>query len=355
MVKNLIDFFKSLSLIKALITYKYNGSYGVSINNILYDGLDKNPTPIKHFKYKTKSKHYLIIYPGASHGAEEHESLHTLGLGFARIGYEVYVPRIPPLKALQISDDVVEWMAYFYSWFLKNIHSDNTNISVMGVSFGGAMVLKTSLSNIMMQYPPKTLFSYGTYYEIESVIEFLYSGKITKDGNSIHLTPDNWALIGILYNFLPKVDVGFKTDKLVDALKYHIYVDEVNLEATLNVLSNEERNVWRILTEESPSVGLKPIIDILLKQCNDELDKYSPAKWGGNINNKTYIMHGSFDNMVPYTESVKLASKVKNSLLHITDLYSHKDISFGKRITHSIKEIAKAIKFIRQYIRETQY
>ncbi len=352
-LKNISAYFKSLSFAYTLVKPLNNTLYGVSSDKILYDGLDGNPTPLKRFTPKNKIKHILIIYPGASYTAEEHEKLQPLGTSFARIGYEVYIPRIPPLKALHISDDVVNWMSHFYGWVLKNICEDSNKISLVGVSFGGAMLLKTSLTDVMIKHPPKALFTYGTYYQFKSVTQFLYSGVVKKNDINIQLIPDNWALIGILYNFLPKVNLGFNTNSLVKALRYHIYEDQDKLNKTLKILNDDEKKIWFNLIKDSPSIELKPIMDILFRDCKDEFNKFSPSIWGNKIKSRVFIIHGSYDSMVPYTESVQLANILENSILLITDLYSHKDISFGKKVIHSIKESHKALTFIAKFLRET--
>jgi len=353
-LKSISAYFKSTVFLHTLLLSN-NKSYGVFVDKALYDGLDGNSTPYKHFKPKSKPKHTLIIYPGASHSAEDHENLQTIGLAFARIGYDVYVPRIPPLKQLSISGDVISWMSHFYAWFINNINNDPNSISIMGVSFGGAMVLKTSLSNAMQKYPPKSLFSYGTYYQFETVIEFLYSGNIIKNGKSIHLSPDYWALICILFNFLPKVNLGYNTENLVKALKYHIYEDEDKLSSQVTRLSIHESKIWDELMNNSPSSEVKNTIDIMFKECREEFIDYSPQYWCNKIDNRVFILHGTYDNMVPYTESVKLGNSLKNSRLHITDLYGHKEISFSKRIIHSIIELYKVLRFLSNYILETFY
>ena len=39
----------------------------------------------------------------------------------------------------------------------------------------------------------------------------------------------------------------------------------------------------------------------------------SPKYWGDKINNKVFIMHGSNDSMVPFTESLELNRCIENS------------------------------------------
>ena len=64
----------------------------------------------------------MILFPGASPTAEEHPSLSYLASALANIGFNVYIPRIPLLKRLDISDDNVEWFQNAYEQLLS--HND---------------------------------------------------------------------------------------------------------------------------------------------------------------------------------------------------------------------------------------
>lgn len=354
-VQYISAYLKSICLLRTLVSVRNIESYGVCINKMVYVGYDGNPTPLKYFIPTKSSKHTLLIYPGASPSGEDHEKLHTLGIAFSRIGYEVYIPRIPPLKQLIITEKVNEWMAHFYSWFLDEKQIDSNNVSIIGISFGGSMVLKTSLVESVRRRSPRTLFSYGTYFHFKSVLDFLYSGKIEKDGKTINIATDNWALVGLIYNYLPKVDVGFSTNKLVATLRDYIQNKDKNVSEALKDLSNNERQIWDDIVDGNLSTEIKRIINVFQKECATEFENYSPKLWGSQVTNKVYILHGTYDNMVPFTESVKLANVLPNSVLHITDLYSHKEFSLGGKLIHIIKESIGLLRFLSKFIRDTIY
>ena len=100
-----------------------------------------------------------------------------LGRLLAQAGFTVYIPRIPPLKNLDISEINVQWFAHFYQWILE-IEKVNPHQTIMvGISYGGGIMLKTLL-NIKDRTPlPKTLLTYGTYSDAESTLKFFLQGK----------------------------------------------------------------------------------------------------------------------------------------------------------------------------------
>ena len=56
-------------------------------------------------------------------------------------------------------------------------------------------------------------------------------------------------------------------------------------------------------------------------------------------------MHGANDNMVPYTQSVKLSENISASELFISYLYEHNEIAPKRSIFHKIKELYRLILF----------
>ena len=88
----------------------------------------------------------MILYPGASPAGEDHPKMVMLGRSLAQIGFKVYIPRIPPLKNLDISEINVQWFALFYKWIIKIEKVDPHQTIMAGISYGGGIMLKTLIS-----------------------------------------------------------------------------------------------------------------------------------------------------------------------------------------------------------------
>ncbi len=46
--------------------------------------------------------------------------MEMLGITLANNGYKVFIPRIPPLKILDISEVNIKWFVYFYKWLIDD-------------------------------------------------------------------------------------------------------------------------------------------------------------------------------------------------------------------------------------------
>ena len=106
----------------------------IKITDSSYIGLDGNELPLKIIKSKNSLNRTLIIFPGASPTAEEHSGLLFLSSVLANIGFNVYIPRMPLLKDLNISEDNVDWFSHGYSQLVKRDDIRGSKVSCLGVS-----------------------------------------------------------------------------------------------------------------------------------------------------------------------------------------------------------------------------
>ena len=74
-----------------------------------YLGLDNNQIPMKIYYSTKQTQKTIIIFLGASPDGEEHSTVNLLAQNLASLGYNVFIPRIPPLMQLNISNEK-EWI-----------------------------------------------------------------------------------------------------------------------------------------------------------------------------------------------------------------------------------------------------
>ena len=101
---------QSLKYILGIIKNKEGASTGQFVNES-YLGINGETTPLRIFKPKKAQKTTFILFPGASPFAENHPGMIGLATTIMTLGYNVFIPRIPPLKALSITSENIEWFA----------------------------------------------------------------------------------------------------------------------------------------------------------------------------------------------------------------------------------------------------
>ena len=89
----------------------------------------------------------------------------------------------------------------------------------------------------------------------------------------------------------------------------------------------------------------------MINVCDQRINELSPVNWGNKIKIPVFIMHGTNDNMIPYTESFLLSECIENSHLFISNMYEHREISTKHGMLSKVFEMLKLISFLKQFIK----
>lgn len=351
----MIKFFKShiiaCKYIIKLINHKPENPPKVKITDEFYKGIDAESVPLRIFHPKKSKKLSVIIFPGASPTAEKHPGIINLASIIASLGYKVFIPRIPPLKDLNITDVNINWFAHAYSELIQRDDINPNEVTITGISFGGSLLLNSILDKRMNNPKPKSLMIYGAAFNINNGFEFLLNGEINYNGKKIVIQPNEWGGAVIMHNFLSNTDVGFDTNKISQALSYRMRDDMEGLDKFKNTLDNHDREFMDALLNVEYNDQIKKIIHQIIDKEKESLEKISPKNLCDQIDNKIFIMHGANDSMVPFTESVLMHKGIKDSELLISYLYEHKEISTKRGILFKIYELLKMERFFASYFR----
>jgi pimeloyl-ACP methyl ester carboxylesterase len=320
-----------------------------------YPGLNNHPTPVKIFTPKREARMTVILYPGASPHGEEHPGLIRVGYALARAGYQVYAPRVPPLKELLLTDEIVDWMVRFYTWCLAQPGVEPGRTTLIGLSFGGALVLRTCLESLVRERPPRSLLVYGTFYDIRTAFRFLLTGELEIDGKIHRITPNTWGLIVLFHNYLHRVDVGYPTTGVQEVLRLRVQDLEEEAARAAERLAEPERELAQVILQSRTTPEVNRILDLIWQQCRAELERGSPKYWCGQIHTRVFVMHGANDTMAPFTESVKLAAALPDSRLLISYLYEHREIATDRGTLFRLKELGKILLFLFEFLRYNEH
>ena len=340
------SFWKAVKFAYSLLVYTKKKPSSVTITEEHYTGIDNEELPLRVFNSsKNRAGRSIIIFPGASPTAEKHPAMEFLGNILANIGYKIFVPRIPHLKNLDITDINIPWINRAYKEIINRTDVDHNKTICMGISFGGSLILKASLGGVLQSHKPKSLLLFGSFYDINTSLEFITTGKIVIKGEEKIIKPHEWGLIVGFHNYLPKVDVGFDTSKMQEVLKLRVREMEEEADKLIATLPDDQKSLIQSIFKPEINEDIKKLIDIVFDNIEDELNDISPKNWCSRVENKVFIMHGAGDNMVPYTESVKLNADIPDSELFISYLYEHNEIAPKRSVFHKIKELYRLIIF----------
>ena len=341
----------SMRYISLLIRHTQDNPPNIEIVDDSYKGIDGKDVVLRIFKPVKRRQLSIIIFPGASPFAEKHPGLINLASIIAKLGFQVYIPRVPPLKKLNISEINIDWFAHAYKQILCRDEIDPNNVTVTGISYGGSLLLNSSLDSRMNNPKPKSLLIYGSAYEIDTGLDFLLTGKLNHNNKTIHITPNEWGITVILHNYLKNIDVGFDTKAIREVISCRIEDNFEELDKLKNNLNSHDREFINNVLNATYNKEIENIVKKIIYQERDNLQKISPKTFSNKIDNKVFIMHGANDSMVPFTESTKMAKDIKDSEVLISYLYEHKEISTNSGILSKLKELLKMERFFASYFR----
>ena len=351
-MKFIISYIRAIKYVKSLATFKEESIPTIKYTDETYKGLDDSDTIVRIFYTKKRDPQSVIIFPGASPYAEEHPGMIMLGSALRDAGYNVYLPRIPALKNLILEKENIDWFAHCYQELATHKIQRKDDIMIIGLSYGGASLLRATLDSRMQSPKPKSILSYGTYYSISTALDFFMTGVINYNNKTYNITPHEWGPIVLFYNFIDTIETTYDTMKIKEILKYRIRDEDERVKEEMNKLENsKEKKILENILAGTLTKEMKGLVQSMIEKNDDLLSYLSPENWIDSIKDKIFIMHGANDSMIPFTESIHLDKHLKNSTLLISFLYEHREISTKRGLFFKLKEFIKLINFNAQYIR----
>ena len=323
---------------------------GVIEKSLTYPGLKEENVPVKVIEPNSGCKKIFIIFPGASPFAEEHPETTKMAYLIAGMKIRVYLPRLPLLKDLIISPDNAEWMIHFYQWVINEEKTLNNKIYIIGMSFGGALLLKATQKLGLFTPPPNAIMTYGTFYNFDTTFNFLTTGVYHLEETKMYVQPHDWGAIVILNNYLEHIDTVYDKTNILKNISYLVNDEPENAEIHRKTLPEFDQIYLNDLIESKHNPDIKLAIDSIKITCKDELHSLSPKYWYENIIGKVFILHGMNDNMIPYTESVQLSKSIDKSEILISKLYGHNSQDENSSGISKLKEAVKLVTFLSRFI-----
>ena len=159
--------------------------------------------------------------------------------------------------------------------------------------------------------------TFGTYCDIQSTLKFLCNGKIDIDGDSYKINPHSWGLTVLFHNFLDKLnfeEIADYKDEIREVVNLRIQDKLDEVDDKISNLPTTPGDFIRNIFDSKINSEIENEITNAINKEKTFIQEMSPKYWGDKINNKVFIMHGSNDSMVPFTESLELSFRcIENS------------------------------------------
>ncbi len=263
----------------------------------------------------------VILAPGLHWGGYNEKRLIPFARKVAGMGIAVVTPDIHDLKTYDITPKAVDDLEQVTLWALNDsrIATEDGKIGIMGICFSGGMGLSAA-SRPSLHDRIAYVFTFGAHGDLDRTMEYLVTGTLP-DGTRLKAHP--YGQVVILRQFcdqiVPKEDVTLMRECLLDLLHGE---DKVEPEKVARL--GETSRSYFTMAKNWKTDELGKVLAPLVKECESPA-ALSPVRQP-SPSFPIYLLHGSVDNVVPPSESERIAGWASDSTLLISDLVVHVEL-----------------------------
>jgi dienelactone hydrolase len=237
----------------------------------------------------------IVLVPGVAAGGKRDARVVALARTLARLDFAVLVPDMPGVRRYRMRASDAREVADAFAWLASRpAFAPAGHIGIAGFSYGAGPVLLAALQPAIRERV-KFVLAVGGYYSLESVLTYLTTGYYRTE------QPAGPAASG------------------AGRLSPHPYGEAAFVRSNLDFL---ERSVDR-------GARVPVLLDRLPPRMRTELAGIDPAAHDlSALRADVILLHGRSDNLIPYTESIALASALPAGQvqLYLIDGLAHVDL-----------------------------
>jgi pimeloyl-ACP methyl ester carboxylesterase len=261
--------------------------------------------------------------------------IHHLGIydprfvNFARAlagtGFAVLTPVISALADYHVDAGSIPTIGESAAWLEQRLGTGP--ITMFTLSFSGGLALLAACDD---RYAPhmRELVVFGGYDNLARVSRFLATDEVTMpDGRTIPFKAHDYGASVFIYAHLPQFFAPADLPAAREALKNWLWEKPEEAKPWVEKLSPEGRATMDALMARRID-ELRPRLLQAIQEDGADLAAISPQGKLAKLRVPVFIVHGSSDNVIPYTESLWLERDVPRSELRgvlITPAFTHVD------------------------------
>jgi hypothetical protein len=265
---------------------------------------------------------FLLIH-GLTDMGRRDPALVRLARRLAAAGRTVMVPEFPGMKDFRVGENETGEIVGSFLRLLETEGVDGDRCGLMAFSYAAGPAILAA-SDPLIRDRVKFVVSFGGYYDLRNVIKFITTGAHEYSGTSYRDNPGDYAK---WYFILSNADLLDGQDRriLSRIALARIRGSGVNSEILERELGPHGLAVWRLVTNRDPA-RFQELVEGLPPRILGKIDALSLEGREGGLGARLIIGHGRPDDLIPFTESMRLAEAYRGMApvhLEILELFSH--------------------------------
>ena len=301
------------------------------------EGADR-PVPVRVYRPPGGSDRAIVLIHGLHWGGYDEARLIPMARQIAGMGFAVVTPDIGDLKSYDIRPRAVDEIERSLLWTLDDsglVDGDSDGkVGLMGICFAGGLGLSAS-TRPSLRERLAFVFAFGGHGDLDHTMEYLVTGELPDEALSEGhreelLEPHIYGQAVMLRIFADRIVPEADVEPLRALLLDYLHEEEDRVEEGIDRLGPEAARVVRLcLDRETIEIG--SILAPHVRSVHSP-DVLSPVRLEPP-SCPVFLLHGSIDNVVPPSESRRLATwSGDRARLLISDQVVHVELEESEEV-----------------------
>lgn len=270
----------------------------------------------------------IVLIPGVAVQGKDDSRLVAFASTLARSRFMVLVPDIPNLRDLKIRAEDSRTIIDAYTYLISRPEfpaQGQAGIGAFSYAVGPAVI---AALDPQIRERVNFILSVGGYYDIEQVITFFTTGYFQNDNGWQYLEPNEYGKWVFVLSNVERLSNPLDKEIFFKIAQRKINNPNTSIEDLIINLTDEANSILALLQNQNHNHTPSLIADIpniihgdldALNLSNKDLTK---------LKAKLILLHGTDDDIIPYTESIALARAVAEgqSEVFLIDGLAHVDV-----------------------------
>jgi len=287
----------------------------------------------------------VLLVHGLSPAGRRHPELVRLARLFARHGRLVLVPHFDGLADFHLSGHEIDEVKAA----LAELRRRSQTVAVAGFSFGAGPALAAAADEDGLAW----IGSFGGYADLRNVILFLTTGVHTFRGRRYSSHPEEynrWKLASLL---TPLVDDPRDRERLRAIAAHRLADPSDDTGALAAEFGPSGRTVMRLIQSRSEA-QTTALVERLSPATREQLDRLSAVAAASRLRARLLIAHGTDDDSIPFTESLRLADAAgPRARVVVLDSFHHTGPRPVWRTFHRVTDAAALLGLVDEMLRDS--
>lgn len=275
----------------------------------------------------------ILLLPGAAETGKDDPRLTAFAESLARARFAVLVPDMANFRSLRVSGSDVGETARAFAWLAARDNlAPGGRAGMIAFSYAAGPALLAALEPGIAA-KVQFVMAVGGYYDLKSVLTFFTTGYFRAGERWRHMEPNSYGKWLFVRSNIGRLKDPGDRELFREAVRRKLIDDKAGIADLESRLTPEGRNLLDFIDNRDPARA-PTLMGRLAEPIRRDIALLDVASRDlSRLKARLILVHGYEDDIIPYTESVALASKTPpgQASLYLVHGLMHVDLEPGMK------------------------